>query len=155
MQTLLNRRVRARVDERLALLRPESARRWGRMSAPQMICHLTDAFRGVMGERGGPTIAAPSPPFRQAIVKWIALFAPLPWPRGLRTAPAADQEEAGTPPSEFLQDRRALQLVITRFVDQLPDVSRRPHFLFGHLTPEEWARWGFRHIDHHLRQFGV
>jgi len=29
------------------------------------------------------------------------------------------------------------------------------HPLFGRLTTAEWGRWGYRHMDHHLRQFGV
>ncbi len=36
---------------RLRALRPDSARRWGRMSAHQMVCHLSDAFRMATGER--------------------------------------------------------------------------------------------------------
>ena len=28
------------------------------------------------------------------------------------------------------------------------------HPLFGRMTNGEWGRWGYRHVDHHLRQFG-
>lgn len=88
-------------------------------------------------------------------MKLVALSLPLPWPHGLSTRPAVDQEKGGTPPSEFRQDLHELQLVTERFVAQLQMVAQRPHYLFGSLTPTEWARWGYRHIDHHLRQFGL
>lgn len=125
------------------------------MTAPQMICHLSDSFRGVLGERaGGPP--APMPGLvRRTALKWIALYLPVPWPRGLRTRPAVDQEKGGTPPSEFALDLATLESALDRFGTQLEQVARRSHYLFGDLTETEWARWGYLHIDHHLRQFGL
>ena len=45
MKTLARERDREDVLRRLRILRPDSVRRWGRMSAPQVVCHLADAFR--------------------------------------------------------------------------------------------------------------
>ena len=33
--------------------------------------------------------------------------------------------------------------------------QKRPHSAIGYLTPEEWSFWMYKHIDHHLRQFGA
>jgi len=33
--------------------------------------------------------------------------------------------------------------------------TKNPHSFFGRLTPEEWAILMYKHLDHHLRQFGV
>ena len=33
--------------------------------------------------------------------------------------------------------------------------TTHPHSFFGRLTPEEWSMWMYKHIDHHLKQFGV
>jgi hypothetical protein len=49
----------------------------------------------------------------------------------------------------------ALHEATDRFIRELPTVARRPHFLFGPLSEAQWARWGYRHMDHHLRQFGL
>jgi Protein of unknown function (DUF1569) len=36
-----------------------------------------------------------------------------------------------------------------------PSAAERPaHPIFGRMTEEEWMRWGYLHVDHHLRQFG-
>jgi hypothetical protein len=84
-----------------------------------------------------------------------ALYAPMQWPRGLRTSPAANQEVDGTPPADFARDVAALQAACDRFLGTIDSVAARPHFIFGSLTPKEWARWGYLHMDHHLRQFGL
>ena len=155
MRTLQQADVRAAVDARLSRLTPDRERRWGRMTAPQMVCHLTDAFRGVMGERSGPSAAKKAPLLGRTLAKWAALYLPMPWPHGLPTAAAADAERGGTPPAAFPDDMRTLREATDRFVRELPAIAQRPHFAFGHLTPRQWARWGFRHMDHHLRQFGL
>ena len=34
-------------------------------------------------------------------------------------------------------------------------VTQDPHPFFGRMTGEEWDRLLWKHLDHHLRQFGV
>lgn len=145
----------AEIHRRLAQLRPDTRGRWGRMSAPQMVCHLSDAFRNLLGERptarGGPLPGR----FRGTAFKWLALYAPVPWPRGMQTRPEADAELGGTPPSVFAEDVAALIAACDRFLAARAELARRPHFLFGRLSETEWGRWGYLHMDHHLRQFGL
>jgi hypothetical protein len=153
MRTLLDPHGRASIEARLALLRPDSTRRWGRMTASQMICHLTDAFRGSMGELGGGAVPRPATLYGRTLMKWWALN--LPWPHGIRTSKAADQERDGTRPTTFASDMATLRETTDRFLHELPALSRRSHYYFGHLSEAQWARWGYQHIDHHLRQFGL
>ena len=51
VKTLVNNRNRDEVLHRLSKVRPNSQRRWGSMSAHQMICHLSDSFRAALGEK--------------------------------------------------------------------------------------------------------
>lgn len=155
LASLADPRERAAIETRLASITPASERRWGRMTAPQMICHLTDAFRASLGERTGGKPMRPPPLVGRTLVKWGALYTPIPWPHGLRTTATADQERGGTPPVEFARDVAELRASMDRFVRELPAISQRTHFIFGTLTPWEWARWGWRHMNHHLRQFGA
>jgi len=152
-KSLINPADRAALLERLHRVRPETPRLWGRMTAPQMICHLTDAFRGVMGERQSSSPPAVIPRWRQRLVKFFALQLPISWPRGMKTRPDIDQKRGGTPPRDFSSDVVELVRACERFA--AGEGTRRPHYLFGPLTDEEWGRWGYRHVDHHLRQFGV
>ena len=53
-------------------------------------------------------------------------------------------------------ERERLCLLIDRFSGAGPEgCTKHPHSFFGRLTPEEWARLMYKHLDHHLRQFGV
>jgi hypothetical protein len=117
-----------------------------------MICHLADSFRGVMGEK--PLSEAPSRVPRK-FIKWIALDVPLHWPKGLQTRPEMDQEHGGTPPAEFAADVHELQRLFERFVRSPREFSRQPHPIFGPMSERDWMRWGYLHMDHHLRQFGA
>jgi hypothetical protein len=68
--------------------------------------------------------------------------------------PEVDQEIGGTQPVEFARDRSELEALIERFVVKRGS-DLQPHPMFGRMTTEQWQRWGWRHMDHHLRQFGV
>jgi hypothetical protein len=148
---LLNTEDRAALLARLDALGPDATRQWGRMSVGGMLCHLTDAFAMVQPEAA----AGFSPRLHErTLMRWIALSTPVPWPRGVPTAPACDQEKDGTPPAEFDHDRDRLHEAIDRFLRDV-DGGRLFHPLFGSMSRGEWGRWGYRHTDHHLRQFGV
>jgi hypothetical protein len=57
---------------------------------------------------------------------------------------------------EFKTERSRLIAAIESFASQGPaGCCRHPHPFFGPLNPEQWAILMYKHIDHHLRQFGV
>ncbi|HYN07228.1 MAG TPA: DUF1569 domain-containing protein [Vicinamibacterales bacterium] len=151
MKTLANERDTAEVLRRLRAVRPDSVRRWGRMSAHQMICHLSDAFRVLVDQK--PVSLATGFPQR-TVVKWIALYMPVPWPAGILTRPEIDQEFGGTRPSEFAADVAELEGLVGRVIGQIGALDGRVHPIFGSLSEMAWLRWGYLHMDHHLRQFG-
>src|SRR4029453_15646366 len=84
---------RAALVARLRRLAPDSPRQWGRMTPHQAMCHLSDSFRAIMGDRSASSIATP---FSRTVIKWIALNAPMKWPTGVKTMPEVDQEIGGT-----------------------------------------------------------
>ena len=139
------------VKRRLGALQPESHAQWGRMSAHQAVCHLADTLRMVLGER--PT-AFTSTLFLRTVARLFALTLPILWPKGVETAPEIDQERGGTTPGAFQDDEDTLVALIDRFVG-MSGRDMATHPIFGTLTRGEWGRWGYRHLDHHLTQFGV
>jgi hypothetical protein len=62
-------------------------------------------------------------------------------------------QRRGTRPAAFDADRAQLLIAMRRFV--APDARYAPHPMFGPMTRQEWMTWTFRHVDHHLRQFGA
>jgi len=150
MKTLLNARDRREVLERLAQVRPDAQRRWGTMSAHQMICHLSDALRAALGER---YVSPASSLFMRTILKPLALWVPVPWPHGFRTRPEMDQRQGGTPPVNFASDLEGLRSLFQRFCTG--EGGFAPHAMFGQMSRAERMRHTYLHFDHHLRQFGV
>ena len=122
------------------------------MTAHQMLCHLSDSFLLVMGEKNA---GSKSGWFQRSIMKWMALRSPLPWPHGISTLPEMDQQIGGTPPVEFTRDLNRLLALTDRFVAQPRDFRFAAHPIFGEMTEEEWMRWAYLHMSHHLRQFGI
>jgi hypothetical protein len=106
MRTLLNDRDQKEVLDRLSKVRPGSQRRWGSMSAHQMICHLSDSFRVALCEKH---VSSSSTLFKRTIYKWAALWVPLPWPHGIKTRPEMDQQQGGTLPIDFSSDVETLR----------------------------------------------
>jgi len=144
--------VRQGVLQRFDLLRPNVPALWGKMTAGQMLCHLTDSFGVAMGVK---TASSAGTLFHRTITKWGALYLPFRWPQGVPTMPEVEQGAGGTPPRQFDADLSLLIEAINRFCEPNRGFSWRPHPLFGPMSDRQWMRWGYLHTDHHLRQFGV
>jgi len=152
MKTLARPRDKAEILGRLRKVSPGSPRRWGRMSAHQMVCHLSDSLRVGMGQKA---VSRGTSLLQRTIVKWLALYTPLPWPAGIRTRPELDQERGGSKPADFAADLAELGALLELFTAQTRSFDDQLHPRFGSLSQAAWLRWGYLHMDHHLRQFGA
>lgn len=150
MKTMARAQDKEEIVRRLRTIRADSGRRWGRMSAHQMICHLSDSFLAVTGQRH---VSPASGPFQRTVIKWIALYAPLKWPRGIPTRPEVDQEVGGTKPSHFAADVTQLEMLV-ELITTRKGCFGPTHPIFGNMSNTDWMRWAYLHMDHHLRQFG-
>jgi hypothetical protein len=152
MKTMARAADKAEIVRRLKRAQPECARRWGRMSAHQMVCHLSDSFRLVTHQKA----ASPATGLLQStVIKWIALYAPLRWPAGVPTRPEMDQEFGGTPPGDFAADLAELVMLLEVVASPIAGYDYPAHPIFGRLSQAAWLRWAYLHMDHHLRQFGL
>jgi hypothetical protein len=150
VKTLARRRDKDEILQRLKDVRPDSPARWGRMSAHQMVCHLSDAFFMATGEK---RVSDATGFAQRTIVKWISLYGPLRWPAGIPTRPETDQLLGGTSPGDFAADVSQLEALVQRVAAER--VDWQPHPIFGRMSTAAWLRWGYLHTDHHLRQFGA
>jgi hypothetical protein len=152
MKTLARGRDALEIRERLKRLRPESVRRWGKMSPHQTVCHLIDSCHMMTGEKQ-VSLATGLP--QRTILKWTALYLPLPWPAGILTRPEIDQTLGGRKPFDFAVDVKELETLLKLIPTQSKSFEGLVHPIFGRLSESAWLRWAYLHIDHHLRQFGV
>jgi uncharacterized protein with PQ loop repeat len=149
-RTLADAECRTEILRRVRALRSDSVRRWGRMTAHQMVCHLIDCHRMALGE---VVVTAPPTRIPRAVTKWVSLYTPVPWPKGLPTNPELDQDVDGRRPGDFAGDAAALEATVERLTSRAGR-DWPPHPDFGAMSERDWLRWGWRHMDHHLRQFG-
>jgi len=136
---------------RMARLRPDSPRQWGKMNAPQMLAHCVISMEWALGAR----IPERAPwPLRIVgrVVKPLALGNDDPLRKNTPTA----KELVISDERDLAKERDRLQVLIDRFAAAGPaGCTTHPHGFFGRLTPTEWAILAYKHLDHHLRQFGV
>ncbi len=149
MPNLFETADREDVVRRLGGLRPASARQWGRMDVSQMLAHCAVSLEVPCGDRVkqqrllGRILA----PFVRA-----ATLGDKPM---VRNAPT-DAENKIVDARDFEQERARLTSIVERFAGLGPaGVDGVVHSFFGPLTGDEWGRLMYKHLDHHLRQFGA
>jgi hypothetical protein len=148
MKNLFEAAVVVEVKERMALLRPDSERQWGKMNSAQTLAHCSAAMEMAVGERTPPRILIGRLLGRFA--KKSMILNEKPMPRNVGT----DKSLVVSDERDFVVERQRLREFIDRFAAGGPGAcTRHPHFFFGPLTPEEWAALMYQHLDHHLRQF--
>jgi len=131
MKSLARERDQAEIFARLAQVRPDSVRRWGRMSVHQMVCHLADANRMALGQKAA---TAPCGLLQRTVVKWLALYAPMRWPPGIVTSPELDQlGVVATPPAAFAADRAEVEALLRLMLADTRSLTR-PHPVFGPMS---------------------
>jgi hypothetical protein len=147
MKSLWNESERRSIMERVGRIDATTVPRWGRMRAPEMVAHLVQAVRMANGEL---TVASRNLPLRYPPLKQLAIYV-LPMPKGLPTAP----ELIARTPAEWGDEVGELRATLERFASRPRDEAWPDHPAFGPLSGSAWGVQQYRHIDHHLRQFGV
>jgi hypothetical protein len=150
MKNLFEAERAIEVKERLSRLRPDSQREWGKMSPAQAVAHCSAGLEWAVGDRIPPRMFVGRIIGR--VVKRLALQNDEPMRRNSPTAPDLVVQDA----RDLETERKRLCGLIDRFTAAGPKgCTTHPHAFFGPLTPEEWAELMYKHLDHHLRQFGV
>ena len=153
MKNISNPPDLAGLVRRVEQLRPDAERQWGSMTPGEMLCHLGDATDGVLGRRvppgAVPTNRAPLP------VKWLMLYSPIPFPKGIETRPGVNPKKDGTRPGDFAADRARMVASLQALAIATPGSVSTTHFRFGTMSLRAWHHWAYKHTDHHLRQFGL
>jgi hypothetical protein len=148
MPSLWNNDERAAIVARIERLTPQHQRSWGKMDTSQLLPHLGDALRMALGDiptkqQGGMMSLAP--------IRYLVLHK-LPWPKGKAQAPP---EGFTTAPRSWEEDRAALLELIERFVAARGKPLAPHSAIFGRMSASDWDALMYRHLDHHLTQFGV
>ena len=146
-KSLSNARSREELLERLERLTPGATPLWGTMTAPQVLAHLADWMLMAKGELKVALRNRPQryPPLKQLLIYW------LPFPKGIQTSP----ELIGRKPLQWDIEREAVRRHVRSFENLDRNAMWPEHPVFGKMTPKAWSVFAYRHMDHHLRQFGI
>jgi hypothetical protein len=149
MKSLFDQADRESILQRLDALHADSPRQWGKMNPAQMVTHCARALETGAGER----------PMKQKLIGKIlmpffrkSILGEKPFSRNGPTDPSFIVSDE----REFSVERQKLVDLIGRFVARGPAAAAtQTHAFFGAMTGEEWGETMYKHIDHHLQQFGM
>jgi hypothetical protein len=147
MQTLLDTVAREGIRRRLDTLAPDARPAWGTLDAPGMVCHVSDQLRVALGliplQRRVDTL------FRRSLLKWMVLYSSFEPPHGkVKTT----REMLTSRPTTWTADVAEC----ARLIEAVGHGSASAaHPAFGALDAKEWGILCWKHLDYHLRQFGI
>lgn len=149
MDSLFDQHTYQEIIERIEKLSPSSERKWGKMDVAQMLCHCEKAFHVPLSDHPIPRKLI------GRLLGWIfkkKLYNDSPWKKNLPTSPDFLIKSA----KDFETEKKSLLSGINRFYNLgKGKVGLYPHPMFGAYTQEQWAQSMYKHLDHHLKQFGV
>ncbi|MGO9865415.1 MAG: DUF1569 domain-containing protein [Terriglobales bacterium] len=136
------------VISRIDKLQPMSQRQWGKMEVAQMMAHCSATFDLASGRLIRPRVLV-----GRLIGRFVRpIFSndkPLP-----KNSPT-DKKLAISDSRDFGREQEQLKVRVRQFHQGgEAECTKHPHPFFGALTPHEWGTGMYKHLDHHLRQFG-
>lgn len=150
MDTLFAAAVRDRIVARVESLRPDSPRGWGKMSVAQAMAHCSLGLEAATGDavlKSNFMARLIGPLFKG----WIV--GEKPFSRDSPTHPSLVLDKA---PCDFGKEKARLLAAVRKFHDAGPaSAAKYRHAFVQKLTGDEWGRVQWKHLDHHLRQFGA
>ena len=149
MQTIFEPNASRVIKDRLSRLRPDSQRQWGKMNPAQAVAHCCKGMEQALGDVLPPRLLIGR--LIGGYVKSKALADDVPMRRNSPTVPGfvvLDERD-------LVAERHRLDALIDRVVAVGPQgCTDHPHSFFGPMTGEQWGILMYKHLDHHLRQFG-
>jgi Protein of unknown function (DUF1569) len=149
MKNLFDREAVDEVISRIDRLQPATKRQWGKMDVAQMMAHCSAALDMAAGRINPPRIFIGR------------LIGPLVKPVYTNEKPFSKNSPTHkqlviSEQRDFLREQEQVKLKVRLFHEGgEAKCTRHPHPFFGALTPAQWSRGMYKHLDHHLRQFGV
>jgi len=137
----------AAILQRIGALSPDSKRQWGKMTLPQTLAHCHKPLQTALGQRVSKRGLIGFLFGRMAKKKFVDSDAPF-----NQNSPT-DPKFLDPSADDMEKERGELVELVNQFVAQGPKDSVHP--FFGPMSANDWDRLMWKHLDHHLRQFGV
>jgi len=149
MKSLFHQHDNQDIINRINKLSENTKPLWGKMTVSQMVAHAQNPLYVAFGEKklkhGFIGVLFGKMAKKQ-------LMGDAPFKRNLPT----DKSFLVKDERNFEIEKNRLIQLVQRFITQgEAALTKEPHPFFGKLTTNEWDLLQWKHLDHHLRQFGV
>ncbi len=148
MKTLFDEDVLKEIVNRICSISPVAERQWGKMDSAQMFAHCSATLSMAAGQNTIPRYVLGrliGPLLKRSFVG----------ERPFRKNGPTAKELVVADERDFASERaKLLDLVRAFSTGGEAHCTHEPHPFFGQLLPAEWGRVMYKHLDHHLRQFG-
>ena len=147
IKNLFDASVKQEIIDRIHKLTPNTKQLWGKMNVSQMLAHVQMPIYiayGTHQPKGSFLLRLIGPLFKSK------LWDEKPYKQGLPTDPTFVMTGSE---KEFEKERSAILELVHKFNSE--NIIGEQHPVFGKLTKENWSKATWKHLDHHLRQFGV
>ena len=150
MQSLFNQDTQDEIFNRINNLNESSQPNWGKMTVDQMFKHCQLPLEVANGKLELDTNIGF---FKKLIFKAFKpfMYNDKPWKKNLDTP----RQFRVTDKQVFVTEKEKLKTVISDFASRKNETNWPPHPLFGKFSTEQWGKMQYKHLDHHLTQFGV
>ena len=147
MKSIFDESIKNELISRIDKLQENSERKWGKMTVGQMAWHCQYPLKIAIDNK-------PSDKKGNLFVKLFfkkSMYNDKPWRKNLPTAPQLKARE----PKKFNDEVKLLRQLTLEAHETKSRENWNPHPAFGNFTKEQWGQMEYKHLDHHLRQFGV
>lgn len=134
------------IKSRIEALTPDHKPLWGKMNVGQMVTHCQFPFKVALSSKVRKTPWNPIP-----LMFKKSLYSDKPWRKNLPTVKVARIKDQ----RDLAAEKVKLLSMVDAFYKKRDQQEWLPHPMFGHFTVEQWGKLEYKHLDHHLTQFGV
>ncbi len=148
---IFSKEVADGIIERINKLTPDSERQWGTMDVARMLAHCNVAYETIYEPEKHPKPKFPMRLILKLIVKPMVVGEKPP------------KKNSPTGPHFIMRSDKDLESERARLIDHIKrtaelgeaDFDGRESHSFGVLTKKQWSNMLYKHLDHHLSQFGA
>lgn len=150
MKSLFNAEVTQEIFNRVDALEESSSASWGKMNVEQMLKHCQKPLHVANGNLELNTKIGF---VKKTIFKLFkpTMYNDKPWQKNIQTVREFKINEA----DKFAVEKDKLKEAINLFSKKKDNQEWPTHPFFGDFNTEQWGKMQYKHLDHHLKQFGV
>lgn len=148
-KNLLNPVAAASIIARVSKLEPASQSLWGEMNSTEMLLHCALCNKQILEEKRGESKTS----IKQFLLKVLALYIAPNFTKGLKSE-SRHITKGKISDNNFELQRNQFISIIKQFPNNKQPLTLT-HPAFGNISTNEWGIAAYKHMDHHLRQFGA